>query len=146
MQFFRPTKNVSKAEQPNDIAKHYAVPADVNSLLEKACNDCHSNNTKYPWYAEVQPFAWWLYDHVQEGKHELNFNEFKSYRLRKQYHKMEEVVEQVKEGYMPINEYTWAHGDAKLSLEERQKITGWASAIMDTMKARYPIDSLISKK
>lgn len=145
IQFFRPEKNRS-AQSPNDISTLYAVPADVQPILAKACNDCHTNNTKYPWYAEIQPVAWWLADHVEEGKKELNFSEFASYRLRKQYHKMEETAEMVKEGEMPLNSYTWMHGDAKLTTEERQKLTAWADGVRKQMEAKYPMDSLVRKQ
>lgn len=145
IQFFRPEKNVSSDKSKN-ISTMYAVSADVNTILTKACNDCHTNNTIYPWYAAVQPVTWWLDDHIKEGKKHLNFDEYSTYSLRKQYHKMEEVVEQVKEKEMPLDSYTWIHRNAKLSDEERITLTSWAQAVMDTMKAHYPIDSLIRKR
>jgi hypothetical protein len=146
IQFFRPTKNKAEGISNNDISKTYAVPADVQSILKTSCNDCHSNNTVYPWYAEVQPVAWWLNDHVRDGKKHLNFSEFTSYSLRKQYHKLEEVNEMVKEGEMPLNSYLWVHTDARLNKEQKLKVANWVNSVMDTMKARYPIDSLIRKK
>ena len=114
--------------------------------MDKACNDCHSNNTKYPWYASIQPAAWWLNDHVQDGKKHLNFSIYKSYNLRRQYHKMEEIIDEVKDNGMPLDSYTWIHRNAKLSTEEKTRLTNWAQSIMDTMKAKYPIDSLVKKK
>lgn len=145
IQFVRPAKNES-TDKSKHLSTLYAVPADVNTILTKACNDCHTNNTIYPWYAEVQPVTWWLDDHIKEGKSHLNFDEYSTYSLRKQYHKMEEVVEQVKEKEMPLNSYTWIHGDAKLTDEERVALTNWAQSVMDTMKAHYPIDSLVRKR
>ncbi|MDO9157198.1 MAG: heme-binding domain-containing protein, partial [Sediminibacterium sp.] len=59
LQAFRPEKNTS-ANKENDISSLYPVPDNVEQILVKACNDCHSNSTVYPWYAEVQPIAWWL--------------------------------------------------------------------------------------
>src|SRR3954470_14936683 len=115
MQFFHPAKNLSATPSPNNIANVYSVPANVNDILDKACNDCHSNNTRYPWYNNIQPVAWWLANHVKEGKQELNFNEFGTYNLRKQYHKLEEVTEQVKEDEMPLGSYTLVHTDARLT-------------------------------
>ncbi|MBZ4152212.1 heme-binding domain-containing protein, partial [Escherichia fergusonii] len=79
-QAFRPAKNNSN-DTSKDISKSYVVPENVKAILAKACNDCHSNNTKYPWYAEIQPVAWWLNDHIQDGKKHLNFNEFDGYRI-----------------------------------------------------------------
>ncbi len=145
LQAFRPEKNTSGNKQ-NDISTLYPVPDNVEQILVKACNDCHSNSTVYPWYAEVQPIAWWLDDHVKDGKKHLNFNEFASYRLAKQFHKLEEVFDEVKGGEMPLESYTVVHGDAKLTTEERNILLDWSVAVRDTMKARFPADSLIMKK
>jgi hypothetical protein len=121
------------------------VPANVKTILDKACMDCHSNNTRYPWYASIQPLAWWLADHVKDGKKHLNFDEYTQRSLRYQYHKMEETVEMVKEEEMPLPSYTWTHMDARLSNEERVAITGWAQSVMKNMEAQYPMDSLVKK-
>ena len=86
LQAFRPAKNISN-DTTKDISKSYIVPEDVKQILAKACNDCHSNHTRYPWYAEVQPIGWWLANHVKDGKKELNFNEFDKYRIARQYKK-----------------------------------------------------------
>ncbi len=145
MQAFRPEKNVS-GQKNNAIATLYPVPDNVNQILVKACNDCHSNTTVYPWYAEIQPVAWWLDDHVKDGKKHLNFDEFATYRLAKQFHKLEEVFDEVKGGEMPLESYTVVHRDAKLTTEEKNILLDWSTAVRDTMKARYPADSLIMKK
>ncbi len=146
IQFIHPKRNKSEGVQANYIGNVFAVPDDVKSVLVKACNDCHSNNTKYPWYSKLQPVDWWMDKHVREGKEKLNLDEYTHKSLRYQYHKMEEVVEMVKEGEMPLDSYTWVHKDAKLTDDEKNKIYNWANSIMDTMKAKYPIDSLIRKK
>jgi hypothetical protein len=145
MQAFRPEKNVS-GQKNNAISTLYPVPDNVNQILVKACNDCHSNTTVYPWYAEIQPVAWWLDDHVKDGKKHLNFDEFATYRLAKQFHKLEEVFDEVKGGEMPLESYTVVHRDAKLTTEEKNILLDWSTAVRDTMKARYPADSLIMKK
>ena len=146
IQFIRPAKNQSTDVLTSDISHTYPVPQNVSAILKKACNDCHTNNTVYPWYAEVQPVAWWLNHHIQEGKNELNFNEFTAYAVPRQYHKMEEVIEQVKEGEMPLWSYTLIHTDAKLTDEEKQTLINWAEGIRSTMKAKYPADSLVIKR
>jgi DNA replicative helicase MCM subunit Mcm2 (Cdc46/Mcm family) len=146
IQFIRPKKNKTTDPQPNFIGNTFTIPGEVKTILAKACNDCHSNNTNYPWYSNFQPVLWWLNDHITDGKKELNFDEYTGRRLRFQYHKMEEVIEQVKEGEMPLNSYTWIHKDAILTDAEKATITGWAQSVMDTLKARYPMDSLIRKK
>jgi hypothetical protein len=84
IQFFHPQKNISKGTQANYIGNKYNVPDDVKHILAKACNDCHSNNTRYPWYSKIQPVDWWLHKHIVEGKKGLNFDEYTDKRLRYQ--------------------------------------------------------------
>lgn len=146
IQFIHPKRNKSEGPQTNYIGNSFAIPGDVKNILAKACNDCHSNNTNYPWYSKLQPVDWWMDKHVRNGKKDLNFDEYTHKSLRYQYRKMEEIIDLVKEGEMPLNSYTWVHKDAKLSNDEKNKIYNWANGIMDSMKAKYPIDSLIRKK
>jgi len=129
IQLFRPEKNQSAAESPNDIFAHYQATENTKQLIHTACYDCHSNNTVYPWYAEIQPVAWWLADHVNEGKSELNFSEFASYTPKKGDHKLEELLEKIKEGEMPLKSYTLIHGDARLSDVQRTELSKWAEEV-----------------
>jgi hypothetical protein len=145
IQFIRPSKNISDAAPSAHISKNFPVPDDVKQILSTSCYDCHSNNTRYPWYNHVQPIAWWLNDHVTEGKKHLNFDEFSSYRLRRQFHKFEEIGEMVKEDEMPLNSYTLIHRDASLSVEQKFRITQWCSDCMNKMQLEYPLDSLVQK-
>lgn len=146
IQLFHPKKNKSEGPQPNYIGNVYAVPDDVKAILSKACNDCHSNNTVYPWYSKVQPVDWWMNRHIIDGKKHLNFDEYTNRTAFSQFHKMEETIEMIKEGEMPLNSYTWIHKDAKLTAEEKAKVIDWAGSVMDTMRARYPADSLVRKR
>lgn len=146
IQFFHPKKNVHPGDQPNALAKLHAVPDDVKTILNKACNDCHTNNTEYPWYSKIQPVDWWLNNHVVEGKQHLNLDELAARPAWLRYHKMEEIIEQVKEGEMPLNSYTWIHKDATLTAHEKTRLTNWAQNIMDEMKQKLPADSLTRPK
>lgn len=146
IQFIRPAKNKAEGISSHDMSKIYAVPANVQAILKTSCYDCHSNNTIYPWYANIQPAAWWLDDHIKEGKKELNFSEFASYRIGRQYRKLEEINGEVKEDKMPLDKYLWIHRDAKLSNAQKLTLTNWVTAIRDTIKANYPADSLVRKK
>lgn len=146
IQFIHPKKNKSEENQPNFIGNTFPVPADVKSILAKACNDCHSNNTKYPWYTNIQPLHWFMDKHIRGGKKEMNLDEYTSRSLRYQYKKMDDLKEQIKEGEMPLDSYTWMHKNAKLTEEEKNKLIAWADGIRDTLKAKYPIDSLVKKK
>ena len=146
IQLFRPEKNQLPVNPEQQLSSRYTVPDTVHSILQKACMDCHSNTTRYPWYAAVQPIAWWLDEHIIDGKKHLNFDEYTHRSLRYQYHKMEETIEMVKEEEMPLPSYTWTHKEARLTQEERVAITQWAQSVMDTMRQRYPMDSLVKPR
>lgn len=138
IQFIHPAKNKSTSSQPNDIGVTMNVPDDVSIILRKACYDCHSNNTNYPWYANIQPVAWWLNDHIEEGKDELNFSEFGGYKMKRKIKKFNEIAGEVTDGEMPLKSYTWIHKEAKLSKEEANTLINWANM----MAAKLEQDSL----
>lgn len=141
IQFFRPQKN-SAAETNNHLADSFMVSTELHQVLKTSCFDCHSNNTVYPWYANIQPVAWWLNDHVVEGKGELNFDEFVSYAPRRQYKKFEEIAEMINENEMPLSSYTLIHGDAKLSEEQKKLILDWSNTMQSEMKKKYSPEQL----
>jgi hypothetical protein len=147
IQFIRPDKNDSN-DLTYDISTKYMIPNDVNHLLQVSCNDCHSNKTEYPWYANVQPIAWWIDHHIDDGKKHLNFAEFTKIPLFVQNHKFEEIIEMVEDKEMPLPSYTnfGLHSEANLSDEERKMIMDWAKAQMDYLKNNYPADSLVFPK
>ncbi|MES2779632.1 MAG: heme-binding domain-containing protein [Bacteroidota bacterium] len=126
IQFIPTAKNNGEAFGENDIAHVVTVPADVQEILKESCNDCHSNHTDYPWYSKVQPVGFWLNDHVNEGKHELNFSEFATYKKKRQLHKLDEVVEMIDEHEMPLSSYTLIHKNAVLSSEQQYSLVNWA--------------------
>ncbi len=95
LQAVRPAKNLGEAEGPDSVVKRHAVPAEVRAVLQKACYDCHSDRTVYPWYAEIQPVGWWLASHVDDGKRHLNFSRFARYDAQRAAHKLDEIVDTV---------------------------------------------------
>ena len=129
MQTLQPTRNISEGPFENDISKVYAIPTDVQNVLTQKCYDCHSNNTHYPWYIHIQPIGWWMASHIKEAKDDLNFNEFKTYNQKRAAHKLEELVEVVEDGSMPIKSYLWIHADAKVTAEETQAIKNWVQSL-----------------
>lgn len=125
IQFIRPKQNIYAGTYPNDITTKFATGDNVVSVLKTACYDCHSNNTVYPWYSNIQPVAWWLQDHVDEGKKELNFSEFATYTAKRQRKKFEEIKEQVEEDEMPLKSYTIIHKNAILTADQKAAISKW---------------------
>jgi len=141
---FVPMNEQEVSSNANELSTSFEVPDHVATLLQGACNDCHSNTTTYPWYAKIQPVGFWLQHHVNEGKEHLNFSEFTSLPLRIQNHKFEEIVEMVESKEMPLPSYTYLglHPEANLSDEDRKVLVDWAKAKMEKMAATYPADSL----
>lgn len=129
MQFIQPKKNVSEGLGENDISKTVAIPATLHQTLITKCYDCHSNNTHYPWYFHIQPIGWWLAAHVHEGKEELNFSLFKTYKTERANHKLEEIGEVIEEGSMPLKAYTVLHRDAEITTEEARQIKDWLTSL-----------------
>jgi hypothetical protein len=147
IQLFRPEKNESD-EQTYAMATKYEVPQELNDILKVSCNDCHSNKTVYPWYVNFQPVAWYLANHVDDGKRHLNFSTFTQLPIAVQNHKFEEMVEMVEEKEMPLHDYTYLglHEEARLTEEQRKMIIDWAKAQMAYLKNTYPADSLVMKR
>lgn len=133
IQLIRPARNLGTADGPDEIARKYAVPADVHRLLVAACYNCHSNHTDYPWYANVQPVGWWLADHVNSAKRHVNFSAFGAYGTHEAARRLDSIADQVDEGDMPLRSYTWMHPAARLTKEQRQKIVDWAQDLHDKL-------------
>ena len=127
IQFIRPEKNISESQDYVLAFETETTPSDeVKTILKSACYDCHSDNTKYPWYNNIAPVSFWLAEHIEHGKEELNFSDWENYSIKKKDHKLEELVEEVEEGKMPLDEYTWTHKDARLTVEQKDVLFEWA--------------------
>lgn len=146
IQFFRPEKNLGEEIAANQITAIQNVPNNVQQILKVSCYDCHSNSSHYPWYDNIQPVAWFLHDHIVEGKKELNFSEFATYPTYRRYKKFKEIQKQIKEDEMPLFSYTITHRDAVLSSEQKSTLLDWAANSMKEMEANYPVDSLVRRK
>ncbi|HEU0228267.1 MAG TPA: heme-binding domain-containing protein [Arachidicoccus soli] len=136
IQFFHPAKNISTMPNPNAISLHYAVSDSVQAVLKVACNDCHTNNTRYPWYNNIQPTTWYLAKHVKDGKRHLNFDEFYAYSFKKQAHKLDEVAKEIKKDGMPLTSYNLIHTDARLSVAQKDLLINWAENLSKEIKAK----------
>lgn len=104
------------------------APAQVKSILVKACFDCHSHETKWPWYSKIAPVSWWVLGHVRDGRKDLNFSIWPTYNFASQDLIMREISKQVAGERMPLRSYTVGHPEARLTAEERQVLLDWARA------------------
>lgn len=128
-QFFGPEKNTGDLSTVTAFVNETKPNAEIDAILKNACYDCHSDHTRYPWYNNITPVNFWMNGHVEEGKEHLNFSKWSAYSLKKKDHKMEEVIETVEEHEMPLNSYTWTHGDAKLTDVQREAVIAWAKQV-----------------
>jgi len=133
MQFVRPAPNSSNAVQQEDMVTHFNVPANVAGVLKTSCYDCHSNNTSYPWYSNIQPVGWLLAKHIKDGKEELNFNQFTTYSSRRQLSKLKSIRNSIKDGSMPLASYTLIHKEANLSEKSKAMVIEWTAIRIDSL-------------
>lgn len=133
-QFFRPARTNPPVVQAETLEAVTKLPENVNKIFERSCNDCHSNETVYPWYSNVSPFSWLLQKHIDEGRRELNVSVWATYGNQRKRRKLDEICEQVETGAMPHNQYLWIHREARLSDEDKRILCDWANA----EKAKIP--------
>ena len=136
IQFIRPERNNGAIAGPNDITHYVQVPDTVMHVLQVSCFDCHSNQTRYPWYVNINPVGWWLKHHIDEGKHALNFSDLSQLPEKKRVHRMGDIGEQVEKHEMPLTSYTLIHTDAKLSDAQIQMLKEWSAKAKAEVAAR----------
>ena len=108
-----------------DFLQLTQAPPEIASIMTTSCYDCHSNQTKYPWYSQIAPVSWFLKKHINEGRKHVNFSTWTDYTTDKQISKKEKIIEEVEEMGMPIKSYTIIHADAKLTDASRQALISW---------------------
>lgn len=128
IQFINRPEQISEPVTENDIIGSLNINPGMSNLLKAACYDCHSNQPRYPWYSEIAPFSWWIGEHIEHGRDELNFSDWATFSKRKRDHKLEEMEEEVEEGHMPLPKYKWMHSDARLSEEQITMLKEWISS------------------
>lgn len=133
IQFFRIDKTNPPVNRTLDIMNVVPVSTEIKSILKTSCYDCHTNETVYPWYTNIAPVSWWIKKHIDDGRDELNFSEWGNYSLRRKDHKLDEIVEMVDEDEMPLPSYLIAHGDARLSTEQKAQLVDWAKALREEL-------------
>ena len=116
-------KTVDRSNPP--VQSDIGTSAEIKEILRRACYDCHSNETNWPWYSYVAPASWFVAGHVDHGRGHLNYSEWPTFDLEEQEHLFEEMWEMLSEGEMPLKSYTLIHRDARLTYEERAALLEW---------------------
>ncbi|MCY0968678.1 heme-binding domain-containing protein [Chryseobacterium wangxinyae] len=122
IQFFPIDKTNPPVNEGMDFLKIKNTPENITKLISNSCYDCHSNETRYPWYSNIAPSSWFLKNHIDEGRQNLNFSTFAMYEPKRQIHKMEECIEMIETAEMPLESYYIGHQDAKLTDQQRKEL------------------------
>ncbi|MBL4669126.1 MAG: heme-binding domain-containing protein [Flavobacteriales bacterium] len=125
IQFFRINKTNPPVNSADDFIKMTNPPQEISVMLKTSCYDCHSNESTYPWYSNIAPVSWWLKHHIDEAREELNFSKWSTYNLKRQDHKLEEMLEEVEKGEMPLKPYPLTHPEAQLTPKQKKELKLW---------------------
>lgn len=128
LQFVRPARTNPAVDQTQTLHSRQEVTPQAAAILDRSCQDCHSNSTRWPWYSNVAPVSWFVIDHVNHARSHLNFSEWGRLDKRQAAKKLEEICEEVEDGEMPLESYTYIHWSAKLSAEDKKILCEWTAA------------------
>ncbi|MDZ7268459.1 MAG: heme-binding domain-containing protein [candidate division KSB1 bacterium] len=137
-QFVRPARTTPTVDQSRTLAAQMAVPAKVQNIFDRACRDCHSHQTTWPWYSNVAPASWLVINHVNEGRRHLNFSDWAKYTPKQARHKLEEICEVISSGEMPLKSYLLLHPDAKLTPAEVETLCAWTKSAHQRLEQESP--------
>jgi len=134
-QFVRPDRTNPPVSAAQTVQATATVSPGVHAILKRSCYDCHSSETRWPWYSGIVPMAWGVANHVKEGRAELNFSDWGAYPLRKRVALLEKMCDEVREGRMPLKQYLWLHRDAALSEADWKSVCDWSMDEADRLAA-----------
>lgn len=137
IQFFPIDKNNPVPTPQTDFLVIKKTPENTTKLIRNGCYDCHSNESKYPWYSNIQPIGWFLKNHIDEGKKHLNFSTFATYEPKRQAHKLYEAIEMIEKGEMPLDSYILGHPEAKFTATEKQELLGYFRLVESDTRINY---------
>lgn len=139
IQFIRPDENNGGYESVALFEVETKPSPKVATILKENCYDCHSDQTQYPWYAEIAPFSLWLDDHIEDGKKHFNVSAWSTYSIKKKEHKLEELVEKVENNEMPLQSYALLHGG--LPEADKKLLLQWAGVARLQYKHQMEVSS-----
>src|SRR5438067_13222447 len=125
IQFIRPARTNPPIDQSKTIEANSQMTPEVTSILDRSCRDCHSNQTVWPWYTNVAPISWWLSNHVNEGRRDLNMSEWGRLPRDRQERKLRQICDEIEDGAMPLSSYVPMHPAARLSEQDKKTLCDW---------------------
>lgn len=128
LQFIRPARTNPPVDESRTLSAHTRMTPEVARILDRSCNDCHSNQTRWPWYSNIAPVSWFVVDHVNVGRKEMNLSDWAQYSADDRQGFLKKICREVTSGQMPLSSYLRLHHEAKLSGEDARRLCDWASA------------------
>lgn len=126
-QFVRPARTNPVADPARNLLHIRPIPAHVASALDRACRDCHSNDTRWPWYSQVAPVSWFVIDHVNHGRSHFNYSDWSRYDAEESRRLLTAACRLTREQEMPLSSYTWMHRQARLNAADIEAICHWTA-------------------
>jgi Haem-binding domain len=128
-QMIRPARTNPPTDPARTIGARLPVSSEAAAVMNRACRDCHSNDTTWPWYSNVAPVSWLVIDHVKSGRRHFNYSEWAGYAPDKANKLLHDICEEITDGSMPIGSYTLVHHDARLSDADVQALCTWTKSV-----------------
>lgn len=128
IQFVRPARTNPPVDESQTIFARTQMKPEVAAIFDRSCRDCHSNKTVWPWYTNVAPISWWLSNHVNEGRQNLNLSEWGRLAQDRQDRKLRQICDEVSDGVMPLSSYLPMHPQARLSDQDKSTLCDWVDA------------------
>ena len=129
IQFVRPARTNPVTDPQRTMMARVAVPGEVARVLDRACRDCHSNETRWPWYSQVAPVSWFVIDHVNHGRSHFNYSNWAQYPAHEAANLLKDSCELARKGAMPLSSYVRMHGHARLTSADVQTICAWTREV-----------------
>ncbi|MEK6337441.1 MAG: heme-binding domain-containing protein [Acidobacteriota bacterium] len=128
IQFVRPARTNPQVDEAQTIFARTQMTPEVSAILDRSCRDCHSNKTVWPWYTNVAPISWWLSNHVNDGRKDMNFSEWGQLAHDRQDRKLRQICDEVSDNIMPLSSYLPMHPQARLSEQDKKTLCDWTDA------------------
>jgi hypothetical protein len=125
-QAIRPAKTNPAVDETRTMQANTHMSPEVATILERACSNCHSSKTMWPWYSQIAPVSWFIVSDVNGARTQLSLSDWGTYKPEKKATKLQEIWEQVEQGDMPLKSYVLINPTAKLSESDKQLLCDWA--------------------
>ncbi|MBI1873607.1 MAG: heme-binding domain-containing protein [Acidobacteria bacterium] len=136
IQFVQPARTNPPADPARAITRRLQVDPEVARILDRACRDCHSNDTRWPWYSRVAPGSWLVIDHVNHGRRHLNFSDWPDDATEQE--KLSAICSEVTSGRMPVSSYTLVHRNARIESQDARRVCEWATREQQALNVTSP--------